>query len=413
MDKKRNGLYRKPSRLHYALAKAVSWLAAKVVFRRKMLRNEIKNADGPFVVIANHEAALDFVNLIGATKRPMSFVLSWSFYSTLPIRGFLDRMGVIPKQQFQSGIADMKKMKAVIDSGEPLVIYPAGLMCEDGLSTPIPQATYKFLKWLGADVYAARCAGTYFVMPKWAKGLRPGRTYLDIYKLFSAEELASMSVDEVKAKTDEALLYDAYREQESLLSPYSGGGNIEGLENVLYMCPHCGREFTMAVRDGDTIYCRHCGFTQQSDSYGFLHKISGEGSELRYVSDWSRLIQEELARRVDEGEDSISAPARIHMVDPVKHRFKDVGEGVVSLSPEGFRVSAVINGELTQFDVSVTNIPTLPFSPGKYLEIQRDKDIFRCVLEDGRLVMKMINMLKLFHERSQSESAERRKARAV
>ena len=30
------------------------------------------------------------------------------------------------------------------------------------------------------------------VMPKWSKGLRPGRTYMDIYKLFSKEELKQM-----------------------------------------------------------------------------------------------------------------------------------------------------------------------------------------------------------------------------
>jgi hypothetical protein len=50
----------------------------------------------------------------------------------------------------------MKKMKAVVEAGQPLAIYPAGLMCEDGLSTPIPKATYKFLKWMNVDVYMAR-----------------------------------------------------------------------------------------------------------------------------------------------------------------------------------------------------------------------------------------------------------------
>ena len=78
-------------------------------------------------------------------------------------------MGVIPKQQFQTTVTDMKNMKAVVEAGQPLVIYPAGLMCEDGLSTPVPKATYKFLKWMNVDVYMARTEGSYFVMPKWSK----------------------------------------------------------------------------------------------------------------------------------------------------------------------------------------------------------------------------------------------------
>ena len=142
--------YKKPNLLCYRIAQIAAWLVATFIFRRKFQRNEIKGKKGPFVVIANHQAALDFVNLIGATSRPMSFVISNSFFNTLPIRGFMEKMGVIPKQQFQTTVRDMKRMKTVIDRGEPIVIYPAGLMCEDGLTTPIPAATYKFLKWLDA-----------------------------------------------------------------------------------------------------------------------------------------------------------------------------------------------------------------------------------------------------------------------
>ena len=150
----------------------------------------------------------------------MNFVISNSFYNSLPIKGIMDRLGLIPKQQFQTTAKDMKKMKSVIDSGNSLVIYPAGLMCEDGLSTPIPSATYKFLKWLNVDVYVARTYGTYFAMPKWSKGFRPGKTYMDIYKLFSKEELENLDLDLVKSKTEDALLFDAYKEQEKYLVKY-------------------------------------------------------------------------------------------------------------------------------------------------------------------------------------------------
>ncbi len=402
MTREKVGLYRKPSLLHYRIAQLVSRIVAKLIFGLRIRRNEIRSVEGPFVVIANHQAALDFVNLIGATRRPMSFVISHSFYSTLPIKGFLDKMGVIPKQQFQSSITDMKRMKAVIDRGEPLVIYPAGLMCEDGLSTPIPQATYKFLKWLGADVYVARSYGSYFVMPKWAKGLRPGRTEMDIYKLFSHDELAASPLDEIKRRCDEALLYDAYREQESILASYSGGSNIEGLEKVLYMCPNCGAEFSIVARSKNVLCCTECGYAEQSDNYGFLHLLSGIGEEMRYVSDWNTLILSELEKRISAGENSISSPVRIRMVEPGRKRFADVGEGTLSLSAQGFRLCGCIRGEEQCIELPIVNIPTLPFGPGKYLELQRDKDIFRCLPEDGRLVMKMINMLKIFHLQLQS-----------
>ena len=391
--------YRKPSLVHYRIAQLASWLFATVVFRRKVLRNEIRNAKGPFVVIANHQAAYDFVNLISLVWRPMSFVISNSFYNSLPITGFMEKMGVIPKQQFQTTVTDMKNMKAVVDAGEPLVIYPAGLMCEDGLSTPIPVATYKFLKWLGVDIYVARTTGTYFAMRKWSKGFRPGRTYLDVYKLISKEELASMDIDTIRRETDKALIFDAYRDQERVMARYYKGRDILGLEHVLYQCPHCGQEYTMQVRDGSAIYCTHCGYEQISDEYGFLHNQKGVGQELRYVSDWSRKIFEDLKKQVTEGLfESLSTGTKILMIDYQKHKFREVGQGTVTLNKGNFCIKGILSGEPVELNVSTDGLPTLPFSPGKYFEIQDGKNIYRCVLDDGRLVMKFINLVKIFYQ---------------
>jgi len=390
--------YTKPNLFCYRITQAASWLVATFIFKRKIRRNEIKGKKGPFVVIANHQAMLDFTCLIGARRRPMSFVVSNSFYNTLPIKGFMKRIGVIPKQQFQTGVEDLKKIKAVIDHGEGVVIYPAGLMCEDGISTPIPAATYKFLKWLGADVYAAKISGTYFAMPKWSKGFRPGRTYLDIYRLFEKEELAQMDLEQIKRKTDEALQFDAYREQEQLQVKYKKSSCLSGLENVLYMCPNCGAEFAMKTQN-DTITCTACGYAQQSDDYGFLHKRSSVGQQLRYVSDWSRKIYEDLKEKLrKEADYTLTSPVAIHMIDYAKQKFTEVGQGVLSLSQGNFVLDGQIRGQKLDLQMSTAGFPTLPFSPGKYLEIQQGKDIYRCLPTDGRLVMKFINMVKIFYE---------------
>lgn len=391
-------MYNKPSLLHYRFAQAASWLVSKCVYRNKILRNEIKGRDGPFVVIANHQTALDFVNLICATSRPMSFVISQSFFTTLPIKGYLNKMGVIPKQQFQTTVKDMKQMKSVIDSGQPLVIYPAGLMCEDGLSTPIPAATYKFLKWLGVDVYVARSYGSYFVMPKWTDGLRPGKTYIDIYKLFSQDELQSISIEDLKAATDEALLFDAYREQEKFRVKYIKNDHIGGLEHVLYKCPRCGAEFTIINQQPNTLSCTACGYAEESDEFGFLHSKSG-GQEFRYASDWSKCIFQQLKTEIQQNPGySLQVHTKIQLVNEKTSKFEDAGEGDLTLSAAGFCLNGTLNGEPFILNTPVGGIPTLPFSPGKYLEIQNGKDIYRCVLADGRLVMKYINLVKIFYE---------------
>ncbi len=390
--------YNKPSLLHYRIAQLACGVVARLCFRRKVLRNEIKGVQGPFVVIANHQCAYDFVNLIGLSRRPMSFVISNSFYNSLPITGFLQRMGVIPKQQFQTTVTDMKNMKAVVDAGQPMVIYPAGLMCEDGLATPIPAATYKFLKWLNVDVYAARVSGTYLAMPKWGKGIRRGRTWIDVYKLASAEEVAAMDMDTLREKVDEALMFDAYREQERLQVRYANGDDILGLENVLFMCPRCGAEHTMKIREKNHIYCEECGYGRISDQMGFLHDDGSGVPEIRYVSDWSRLIQERLKAQIeDDTLTALDCGTKLHMIDYGKHKFHEVGQGAVHLDRTGFVYRGTLNGEEVEMTVPIAGLPTLPFSPGRYFEIQDGKNIYRCVLDDGRLVMKFITMVKTFY----------------
>ena len=60
--------YAKPNMFCYRIAQIVAWVISTFIFRRKIIRNEIRGKKGPFVIIANHEAALDFVNIIGCEE---------------------------------------------------------------------------------------------------------------------------------------------------------------------------------------------------------------------------------------------------------------------------------------------------------------------------------------------------------
>ena len=65
-------------------------------------------------------------------------------------------------------------------------------------------------------------------MPKWTSGMRPGKTSIDIYKLFSAEVLAQTPLEEVKQAVENALLFDAYREQENSPSRFWKNDDLQG-----------------------------------------------------------------------------------------------------------------------------------------------------------------------------------------
>ncbi len=387
----------KISKFWYGLTRFATKIYSRAVFKRRVVRNELRGKRGPFVIIANHQCAMDFTNLMASVKQPLHFVISDSFYRTMPVKNIMDKVGVIAKRQFETGVMDMRRMKAVIDAGQNLVIYPAGLMCEDGLSTPIPEATYRFLKWLGVDIYMARSYGSYFAMPKWAQKNRPGRVDIDIYKLFGKEELATVSTEELVRRCDEALMFDAYREQEERLVKFKGGSNIEGLENVLYYCPNCKREFTMKVENGCDIVCSECGFSERCDEYGFLHKTSEVGNEIRYVSDWSRLIQEHSLHRIESEGVDITERCEIYTIDDGVKKYVKRGEGEVTLKDGCVSLVGTHDGETVDFTVSAVHYPSVPFSPGKYIELQHGECSYRCYLEHGYLAQSFVNTIKIMH----------------
>ena len=383
----------------YYFIRSLAKFVSRFIFKRKTVRNEIAGKKGPFVIIANHEAALDFVNLIGVTREPLTFVISNSFYTTLPCKPIVSRLGMIPKQQFQTTLKDIHRMKTAIDDGKILVIYPAGLMSDDGTPTPTPNATYGFLKWLKADVYVAKTSGTYFSMPKWrCDGLRSGRTYMDIYKLFDKDELAERTVEDIQAETDAALSFDAYEDQEELLVKYKRGGNIEGLENVLYVCPHCHREFTVKVRDKSVIYCEACGYEEKCDEYGFLHKTSELGEEIRHPSKWNKMIGDGIREKIESGElSSLESHVEVHMIPDGKSKFARAGEATLTLTNSCFTLNGTINGNEETVTVPINCFASLPYKPGQYVELQNGNTIYRCFPDDGRLSVKYINMLEIFY----------------
>ena len=58
----------------------------------------------------------------------------------------------------------------------------------------------------------------------------------------------------------------------------------------------------------------------------------------------------------------------------------------------------IINEQEVNMEIPIVNFASLPFKPGKYIELQSGENIYRCVLEDGKLAMKFINMVKIFYK---------------
>lgn len=390
--------YSKPNAIIYSIFLFGCKIISALKFNLKIKKNELKNVKGGFVVIANHESALDFVNLARAMKRRTHFVISNAFYKTFPLSSVVEKLGLISKNQFQTAPSDLMKMKTVIDNGMPLVIFPAGLMPENGICTPIPKATGKALKWLNADVYVAKSNGSYLTNPKWSKKWRKGETTLSITKFASKEELSEIASEELQERVEKALSFDAYKMNDTLKVAFKNGDNVVGLENVLYKCPKCNEKYTIVAKNVNTLKCLGCGYEVYSDKFGMLHGKT-EDAIFKYPSQWSLYIEKKIKEEIESNpEYKLESFASVYTIDDKKHKFILSGTALVKLTSVGFIFDGIVNGERLEKTLSIKNYPSLPLKPGMNFDVQDGKTIYRICPTDPRTCTEWVSAVEALYE---------------
>ncbi len=382
--------YKKPNFLLYFVARCLSFYKNLHIHNR-FIRNELKNANGPAVILSNHTSAYDQYIACCACRRRVTLVLSDALYYTRLFEWVISGMHMVHKQQFFTTISDMKCMKNVIKNKGILLIYPTGVISSCGRSTKLFPATGKFLKMLQADIYVIREHGVYLTNPKWQEGVRIGRPETEVFKLFSSDELKNLSADDIQRKASEALDFNDYEWQEGRMAEYKGGNDIHGLENVLHSCPECGAHFSIENRD-NSLTCRECGFTTRADNYGFL-----VGSSIKYPSSWETMLHDRLKASI--GKDpgfSYSSKVSITKLDKKKRKFVELGKGTANVTMDEIKVN--LDSGTRVFKESTSHFPTLPMVPGSYFELQDGEDIFRCFPEQRKDAVYMTDIIACISE---------------
>jgi ribosomal protein L37AE/L43A len=396
---KKEKRYKKINPFTFFILKTCSKFISKFKLNLKILRNDLNGNKGGVVILSNHEYPLDFVPICSAVNDKIHFVISNAMLKSMPIYKIMLSAGVIGKNQFATSVSSMRAMKAVLEDGKKLCLFPAGLMPEHGASTPVPKSTAKTIKWFDSDVYISKITGTYLSKPKWSSVFRKGKTTLEIYKLFSKEELKNIDTATLQSTIEKHLFFDAYRNNDKARVYYKNGDNVEGLETVLYKCPNCGKDYAIKVKDKNVLECTDCGYSVKSDNYGILHQNGKTPIIYKYVSDWYNYQEKCVFEKVSSTKDfKISTLCEIHKINDKKHKFEKVGDGEVTLNLENFIISGTVYNKDFYKEVFAQNFPMLPFIPGKRFEIQDGEDIYRIVPQNPIVTTEWILTLKAVHK---------------
>lgn len=381
------------------LAKIVifKFLAPKLNIHYEIV-DDLSKHKGPAFLIFNHQSRMDYIWTIEASyPRRLNFVVGYNEFFRSHLKLILGIDKAIPKKNFTLDLPAMRAIDRIIKQGGIVAFSPEGMSSISGHNQPIVRGTGKLFKRYGIPVYLMKTKGAFLTNTKNCLDERPGKIEAKMTRLFSPEELASLSSEEVDQKIDEAIWQDDYEWNAEEKNHFKMGehGVAHHLNDLLYRCPKCGKEFVMKD-EGDTLYCDACHNGAKLDDTYALHKLHEDDVIPSSPSRWFDEERREIYREISANPNysfSFEATLRgLPKYKPLKNMEtgEELGKGTVTIDHKGVHYSGTKDGKPHSFDMNYHEIPTwgMPtdtsyvsfYQAGHYYEFIPDKPVVGKIL---------------------------------
>ncbi len=277
---------------HRAVFKIVPIIDLFLKFRFNYKYDSLKDIEGPYLLLANHNLELDPAFVGVAAKKHLYFVASEHILrkgiGTWLLMTFFKP---IIHQKGKQGMNTIKEMLKTLKDGYSVCIFPEGNRSFNGLTGEILPSIGKVARRSGAKLITYRLEGGYLSQPRWSTTLRKGKIQGKLIKEYSVEELKGMTDEQVNEAICADLYEDAYATQEKEKIAFKGKKLALGMEATVFACPQCKKIGTMHS-DADHLYC-DCGFKAKYDVYGELTDTQGDKYTVTQLDQMQRKILEE------------------------------------------------------------------------------------------------------------------------
>ena len=342
---------------------------------------------GSIVMIANHASRVDYqFTAPPCYPKKLNFVVGYNEFFRFPTNLLLPAMQVIPKKNFTPDAHALRQILRVIDRGGNICIMPEGRSSITGMAQPVIPGGAKLLKKLGVPVYYSKISGAYLTYTKHCLDQRKGRIEVTVDRMFTAEQLKTLSVEEIEDTMNRLLAHDDYIWNQKAQVRFDGKGQMaKRLDTLLYLCPRCGAKYEMDC-EGNTMRCRRCGNAVELDETYQLRPV-GESVCPALVTDWTILEREKAAEEVRRSDFSHSGHVRVGVLPEHKPLTGDAtslirGEGTLTLDAGGLHFDGTLEGAPFRFTLPSAQLPTYgmctdisrfyTFVDGRFLEFYPD-----------------------------------------
>ncbi len=297
----------------------------------------------PCLIIMNHSSFID-LEIVSSVLYPRPFNIVATTDAFIGKETLMRLIGCIPTTKFVSDptlvrdiIYTVKKLKSSV------VIFPEAGYSFDGKATVVPDTISRLAKMLGIPVVSIHTDGAFSRDPLY-NNLQVRKVNVSATEklLLSSEQIRKMSAEEIQGVISREFDFDAFKWQKENGIKIDEPFRADGLNRVLYKCPHCLAEGKM-VGLGTTLSCTACEKKYILNEYGSLSAEDGD-TRFDHVPDWYAWERECVKGELLSDKYRLDLPVEILMTVDTK-AFYRVGDGRLLHTKEGFHLTGC-DGEL-------------------------------------------------------------------
>ena len=296
----------------------------------------------PYILLCNHTQFADFIVSFKA-------VHPYKFNNISTLDGYvgmvkpMEKLGCACHRKFTTDISLIRACHKVLhEYGDILCMYPEARYSNIGTTALIPGVVGKLVKKNRVPVVIMLHHGHYLNAPFWNfRKHRKTPFHATMKQVLTVEDIDTMNIDEINEVIQREMYYDEYEWQKENNIRITEDFRAEGLNKVLYKCPHCHAEGKMSSQ-GINLFCEECGKKWELTELGELQASEGE-TEFSHAPDWYEWQRECVRKEILDGTYYFEDTVHVHSLPGSE--FIDLGEAKVTHDlKNGFVIEGHYNG---------------------------------------------------------------------
>lgn len=162
-----------PDKIAYHTVRTIVTVFCRVWCRMSIEGRDNIPASGPFILAPTHRSIIDTPVASGVYRRRMRFMGADKWWSNKHFGNLLSALGGFPVSRGSADREALKRCIAVIEGGEPLVLFPEGERKSGPVVQPLFEGAAYVAMRTGVPIVPVGIGGSERVMPKGTKFIYP------------------------------------------------------------------------------------------------------------------------------------------------------------------------------------------------------------------------------------------------